>query len=183
MNYIKIICLFLLFGCSAEQLKTTELATANSNRTTNDYKKATAPLGDHNGEIESVDLLNKYPAFQKQYQRYQIKTTDINLLKDISHSLHIVVIFGTWCHDSKREVSRFIKLIEAADNTLITTQFWAVDRNKNDAVGFAKKFNLQKTPTFIIQNSGDELGRIIERPHNSLAVDIINLLKSSDSSY
>jgi thiol-disulfide isomerase/thioredoxin len=175
MHYIKIICLFFIFGCATESNKTQPLKQSVM-KSPNIQSSKTTVFGDHNGEIEPSELLQRYPAFDKQYQRFTATPNDIDRLKSISQHLDIIVIFGTWCHDSKREVSRFIKLIEAANNPLITTKYWAVDRNKNDPESYAQSFQLEKTPTFIIQRSGHELGRIVERPKISLTLDIINLL-------
>jgi thiol-disulfide isomerase/thioredoxin len=175
MHYINIICLFFIFGCATEKNKIQQIKQSVMNAP-NIQSSETSVFGDHIGEIEPSSLLKRYPAFDKQYQRFTATPNDIEQLKSISQPLDIIVVFGTWCHDSKREVSRFIKLVEATNNPFITTKYWAVDRNKKDPQNYAQSFKLEKTPTFIIQRSGHELGRIVERPKISLTTDIISLL-------
>jgi thiol-disulfide isomerase/thioredoxin len=188
MDFIKLICIFLLFGCAVEPQKMAEFNTSDKKTETiekNDVSSTSSaktksikknPFGDHIGAIEPAFLLSEFSAFKRQYQRYQIKQSEIDALNSIAKPLEIIVIFGTWCHDSKREVARYIKLMNSVNNPLISTKYWAVDRDKKDPENFAQEYKLLKTPTFIIFSEGRELGRIIERPEDTLVKDLMNIL-------
>jgi hypothetical protein len=55
----------------------------------------------------------------------------------------------------------------------------ALDYQKSEPNGRAKEANIKYTPTFIISLAEKEIGRIIERPKESLVGDISDMLKKS----
>lgn len=121
------------------------------------------------GEINQSKLLTSFEEFNEEFTGLSIDEKEVAALKSIKEPLEIHVLFGTWCHDSVREVPRLLKLLEHAANNNITTKLIAVDYKKTaDEV-----YDLQYTPTFIVYRNNQEVGRIIERPKQSLAQDII----------
>ena len=87
-------------------------------------------------------------------------------------------MFGTWCHDSKREVPRMLKILDSAGMKSEQISLIGVDINKTEPNGREQLYNLKNTPTFILLRNGTEVGRIVERPQISLESDLINLTKS-----
>ena len=81
-------------------------------------------------------------------------------------------MFGTWCHDSQREVPRLLKTFDLSGLEVPKLTLVAVDRKKTDPLGLAKQYGLRYTPTFILLNDGKELGRVIERPKTGLTQDL-----------
>tara|TARA_B100001564_G_scaffold234071_1_gene197865 strand:- start:152 stop:655 length:504 start_codon:yes stop_codon:yes gene_type:complete len=128
------------------------------------------------GDIQIQKLFTEYPLFKLRYENYVV-TDQINLsdLDDIS----VVIMFGTWCHDSKREVPRMLRILDAAGLTLEKISLIGVDINKQEPNGRGKFYNLKNTPTLILLKNGKEVGRIIERPKISLEADLINLMTRS----
>ena len=51
-----------------------------------------------------------------------------------------------------------------------------VDRDKKSGQGLADGKNIHHVPTIIIYKNGDEVGRIVESPIESLEEDIFNIL-------
>ena len=66
---------------------------------------------------------------------------------------------------------KLLKALELAANPNLTLEIIAVDRNKDDGGGLAKKNGLKRIPTVILLADGKELGRIIERPTTSMEGD------------
>lgn len=122
--------------------------------------------------ISKTELMAQSPEFLNNYQNYATEQQQVDALKAIRTPIKIVTLFGTWCHDSEREVPRMIKLIEQANNPNITHQLIAVNQKKQAA----EHYQLQYTPTFIIYKNEQEVGRIVERPVTTLAQDIVNAL-------
>ncbi|WP_166838506.1 hypothetical protein [Rheinheimera pleomorphica] len=89
----------------------------------------------------------------------------------------LVVLFGSWCHDSEREVPRLLKLIDQSGVELESLQLQGVDRRKQHPENLHNQFALRYTPTIIVLRDGNELGRIIEKPQRSLAADLAALAK------
>ncbi|WP_156413722.1 TlpA family protein disulfide reductase [Lacimicrobium alkaliphilum] len=84
----------------------------------------------------------------------------------------VLILFGTWCHDSEREVPRFLKLADASGVRLRQLQLVAVGLDKKDPAGLAQQYNLLYTPTIIVMDNEQELYRMIERPKGPLALDL-----------
>ena len=89
---------------------------------------------------------------------------------------------ATWCGDSKREVPRFYKILDALNFSEKKMQVISVDRNKK-AEGFdLTSMNITRVPTFIFYKENKEIGRITERPTKSLEEDMFAILSSVKAS-
>lgn len=135
----------------------------------------------HTGPIEPADLLARYPIFATNKKNDESKVTDLEVL-DLANQLNnkkIVVVFGTWCHDSQREVPRLLNLIDKVkqqySDVQFETQFIAAapfaKRDKN----LIKKYDLTAVPTILIYDNGQEVGRVVEQTKLSLVVDIVGM--------
>ena len=133
-----------------------------------------ATTSPYSGEITAEDLLAQYPAFAKEYKNYSPSEDDLNTLKTLSGK-QVLVFLGTWCHDSKREVPRLLKLLDGSGVKLGSLQLIAVGYDKLDPDGLAKQYDLRYTPTFIVSSNGKELLRMIETPKHSIAMDLTRL--------
>lgn len=131
---------------------------------------------DHIGVIAPSDLLANYEEFQQEYDSYEPSELEIQNINQLAGK-EIIALFGTWCHDSEREVPRLLKLLDAANVELKQLTLYAVDRKKQDPDGVAEKFDLRYTPTIILSDElGSELARIIEKPKTNIANDLANQL-------
>ncbi|SEK52159.1 Thiol-disulfide isomerase or thioredoxin [Colwellia chukchiensis] len=126
------------------------------------------------GELKQQHLLTKYHAFSQGYQSFQLSKSQRVAVSRWPDNLHIDIYFATWCHDSKREVPKFLKIL--AENSRLSHRLIALDRNKSEPSGAAKHQQVQFTPTFIVYRENKEIGRIIERPTDSLITDISKML-------
>ena len=54
----------------------------------------------------------------------------------------------------------------------------ALDFNKSEPKGRAALRGLEYTPTFVFSVAGEEIGRIIERPDESLETAISNIVRN-----
>ncbi|MFY8273957.1 TlpA family protein disulfide reductase [Pseudoalteromonas sp. SSDWG2] len=128
-----------------------------------------APM--HIGSISPADLLTNYEEFSKEYESFEVSEQDIKDMQKLAGK-SVLVLMGTWCHDSKREVGRFLKLLDASKVELAKLELVGVDFDKKDDKHLSEKFALQYTPTFIILADGDEIHRVIEKPQGTLAHDL-----------
>jgi len=128
------------------------------------------------GIIDQDILKNhqNYKWFDKQYSQYNpnIEKLSKTNLEDID----IAIFMGTWCHDSKREVPRVIKLFNllALENERI--KIVALNKQKKGYFKNYKSFNIKRTPTIIFFKNGKEIGRIIERPSGSIEEDFFQFV-------
>src|SRR5450759_2157508 len=90
-------------------------------------------------------------------------------------------VMGTWCPDSRREVPRFMRVLNAWQFPEATVTFIGVDDAKLSPVGEYMKLDILRVPTFIIYKNNIEAGRIIENPATSLEQDMVNILTGMKS--
>ncbi|MEI8606866.1 TlpA family protein disulfide reductase [Pseudoalteromonas sp. B160] len=123
------------------------------------------------GQISAANLLKNYNGFEQQYDSFKPSQHELNTIKKLAGK-DILVLFGTWCHDSEREVPRLLKLIKQSQLTLKSLKLVAVGFDKRDDKGIAKAHQLKYTATIIVKEGDIELARMIEKPKHSLAVDL-----------
>ncbi|MGI2260270.1 thioredoxin family protein [Shewanella sp. GXUN23E] len=127
------------------------------------------------GIIEPKQLVTE-DDFSEGYQSYQVDEQTLAALKAVDTPTEIVVIIGTWCPDCHRETPRFIRIMEELNNPNITARYIGVDRQKQDPEGLAAQYEFTRIPTFIVLQNGKEVGRIVERPTETLEKDLANIL-------
>lgn len=87
---------------------------------------------------------------------------------------------GTWCHDSKREVPGFYKIL---DQNAENIEMIALDRKKQTPNGETNGMEITNKPTFIFYIDGLEMNRIVETPVESLERDMVKILSGQDYSH
>ncbi|XOV81207.1 MAG: TlpA family protein disulfide reductase [Aestuariibacter sp.] len=110
------------------------------------------------------------PSFARNYEQYQPDEQQIQAMQSLSNKA-LYVMFGSWCHDSEREVPRLLKLLDTSEVSNANVILIAVDRDKNDATGKSEELGLRYTPTFVVFSGETEVARIIEKPQGDLATD------------
>jgi thiol-disulfide isomerase/thioredoxin len=120
--------------------------------------------------------------FYKGYDEYQPDSEAIKSLGGITmEGLTIKIVMGTWCPDSRREVPRFMKVLDTWKFPSDKVSFIGVDNGKLSPVGEYDKLDIQRVPTFIIYKNNIEAGRIIENPVTSLEQDMVNILRGMNN--
>ncbi len=114
--------------------------------------------------------------FDTTYAAYQPQKEYVDRLRQMKDSVDLLVVFGTWCSDSKREMPRFFKLMDALDFASGRVTLVAVDRTMKVPAGVAKQYNITSVPTIIVRYRGLEIGRIVESPKATLEQDLVELL-------
>ncbi len=126
------------------------------------------------------DQLTHYPYstwYLTGFDYYQPNNEAIAKLLNINKDdITIKVVMGTWCPDSRREVPRFMKVLDAWKFPVSNVTFIGVDDAKQSPVGEYIKLDIHRVPTFIIYKNNIEAGRIIENPATSLEQDMVNIL-------
>lgn len=111
------------------------------------------------------------------YDSYSPDNDAVNELLQINiEGLKIKIVMGTWCPDSRREVPKFMRLLDLWKFPVSDVVFIGVDNVKLSPVGEYESLNIQRVPTFIIYKNKVESGRIIENPVTSLEQDMVNIL-------
>jgi tetratricopeptide (TPR) repeat protein len=118
--------------------------------------------------------------FDKSYDAYTIDTATAAALKPLLEKTTIEIFLGSWCGDSKREVPRMIKILQAASFDTSKLKIVFVDNSTNTYKQSPQHEeagkNIFRVPTFIAYDN-KEIGRIIESPLVSLEKDLLAILE------
>ncbi|NRB60895.1 MAG: thioredoxin family protein [Winogradskyella sp.] len=138
------------------------------------------------GKIDKSGLTsdNYNQWFSENYDNYQVDKSIINDLKTTLNNFTITVFMGTWCGDSKREVPRFYKILEASNFPMHQLTVIALSSKpymyKQSPRHYEAGLNIHRVPTFIFYKNGKEINRIVEHPVESLEKDMLNITTSND---
>lgn len=116
--------------------------------------------------------------FEPEYQSYMVDDSIIwTIDMDLLSTCNIVVVLGTWCSDSQREIPRLYKIIDYIQFPEDNLKLICIDRLKNAEGTEVTDLDIQLVPTIIFFQGDTEIGRIIESPEVSLESDIARILK------
>ena len=139
-----------------------------------------------NGNLQGVATLENFQndAFSSWFNpRYEAYTPDAAVVADLKSQMEDVDIrayMGTWCGDSKRETPKFYKLLDAVEYDKDNLTMITVDRSKREPADLVNGYNVNRVPTFIFYRDGEELGRFVEYPRETLEKDILKIVSGQD---
>lgn len=139
------------------------------------------------GAVQKADLqkppYNKW--FDSIYAAYDPSPVVISKInKQQLKDIRIEIFFGTWCGDSRREVPKFLKIMDqlavpASKISLIATGSDSLYKQSPQHEEAGK--GIFRVPVFIVYRNGAEINRINEFPVTSLENDMAAIL--ADQSY
>jgi thiol-disulfide isomerase/thioredoxin len=102
-------------------------------------------------------------AWFKENMKWGIaEASAIEAIQKNAAKFSLVVVCGTWCHDSNNLLPKFYRLLDKSGYPESKVLLIAVDRNKHAYKQIEKKYGITNTPTFIVMQRGKELGRVTE---------------------
>jgi thiol-disulfide isomerase/thioredoxin len=180
---IVILITIILTGCRtskpAAENKSIIVQTADNQVSVNYMEPSTWFLGYINPAQFSRPPHSEW--YLKGFESYQPaqEVMDKLALTD-KENLSIKIVMGTWCPDSRREVPRFMKILDLWGFPAEKVTYIGVDNNKIAPIGDYEKLGIERVPTFIILENKVETGRIIENPVTSLEQDMLNILTRNE---
>lgn len=133
---------------------------------------------DASGPMTIDELQSQYPVFAVK-RNSTLNNDALKQLNSITTPTQIIAYLGTWCHDSQREIPRLIQLKKALNNPNIQLQLIALDRQKTDSQGLAKKAGVKYTPTIIVYQNQEELGRVVESTIDPIEVELLDIINKN----
>jgi len=132
----------------------------------------------------SVDALHEAPYdawYVPEHDAYVPDPGVVEALRAaVRDDLSVTVFLGTWCGDSRREVPRLLKVLEAVGLPEDRVRLVAVD-NAPDAIkrspdGEEVGLEIYRVPTAILLRDGREVSRLVEHPVRSVERDLLAML-------
>ena len=116
--------------------------------------------------LESQPYVEWYNA---EINNYELDTVSLDSLDaGAFEQVEMLVYLGTWCSDSRREVPRFMKILDHLNVKQSKLNLTGLDREKSAPDYQENVWNIEFVPTMIFLKEGKEIGRIIETPEISL---------------
>lgn len=139
------------------------------------------------GPLTRAQWLAFAPALREEYAAYHPDPQVVEALAAVPRDITLVCVLGTWCGDSRREVPRLWKVLDAAANPGFTLLMFAAGRTGDAAAaawerahgvvpGYRQRFGAERVPTIVVLEDGREIGRIVETPAVSLEADLAAIL-------
>jgi len=177
-----LLCAIILTGCRAGK-PAVESQINDSGRAGNQVVNFSEPdtwlLGYINaGQFSRPPHSEWFTKGFEEYMPVQDVITQLSLID--KEDLSIKIVLGTWCPDSRREVPRFMKIMDLWQFPASNIVFVGVDNSKIAPVGGYDTLQIERVPTFIIMKNKVETGRIIENPVTSLEQDMLNILNRNE---
>jgi len=127
-------------------------------------------------------LIASLTGFKQHFNNYTPKDRYIEQLQFFGRSARICVYSRLGCRLGAEHIPAFIKVLDKADNPLIEAEYYILPEDQSLwEIDFPDK-HISLSPTFIVYVDGEEKGRIVEKPLNSLEQDLIDILSASPSS-
>ena len=132
------------------------------------------------GEVD-IDYLFNSPNtswFQNNYESYIIDNLILN--EDFSklNEYNIEIFMNIKCHDSEREVPRFLKILNSLNFSNENLRIVLLNPDKKTANGLEIGKKITNTPTIIFLKNSNEENRIVEFPHENLEKDIYRIINN-----
>lgn len=131
----------------------------------------------------SLSQLYKQPYarwFVTNYNNYTIDSLTISKITPLLQNKTIEIFLGTWCGDTKREVPKVIKILQAAQVDTSNIHLIFVDHgetNRKQSPQHEEQFKfIHNVATFIVYENNKEIGRIVETPLESFEKDLATIL-------
>lgn len=182
-----------MVACSTTKDKTGSMSTPRAEQTRTQQPVQPEPpvppktvMKDASGNLTGIqqkDAFMQAPFstwFNPRYEAYNPDEAIVKAIEENMEDVEVRAYMGTWCGDSKRETPKFYKLLDATnydrdDLTMIT-----VDRSKRKPEDLVSGYDIIRVPTFIFYRDGEEIGRYVERPRESLEKDILKIVSGQE---
>lgn len=106
----------------------------------------------------------------------------IQALAAVEPGAQVTVYLGTWCSDSRRELSRLWRALDEAGGAVpFSIDYVGVDEKKKEPADLLASAGLRYVPTLVVSRSGREVGRIVEESPGGVERDLLALLDGSAS--
>ncbi|MGB1449447.1 MAG: thioredoxin family protein [Flavobacteriaceae bacterium] len=118
--------------------------------------------------------------FAPDYERYRVNAQQLAEITPLLKNKKVVLIMGTWCEDSQREVPGMMRILAEANYPVNTMEIIAVDEDKTTKDGIEKNHGLAYVPALIFYEGEKEINRIVEFPINTLEQDILDIISGKE---
>ncbi len=148
-----------------------------------EQKEAVTPAGlDGNemyGQGDMQWVLDNIAIFRSRTDLISPDRKVVTYLRDLRKDVTILIFMGSWNVSSQIHVPALFASLQQVENKRVSVTIVGMDRRLRDRDGLAERYEISALPTFVLEHRGVEVGRIIETPSRSIALDVITILSTS----
>jgi hypothetical protein len=131
---------------------------------------------EHAGPIDRAEIVAADPRFEPSSSP-EPDAAAVTKLGTVEPGAELTIVLGLWCGDSRREVARFFRVLDAMGaEPPFSIRYIAVDRAKEAPGGAIDGLDIRYVPTFIVKRNGVEVGRVVESAPRGLETELAALL-------
>lgn len=149
------------------------------NRRTINYEGEEILIGQITAQALQEDPFSEW--YQYFYDDYKVDTSQIDLIADALNEVQILVFLGTWCSDSQWQIPGFVKVLLSANYDFGQLTLVGLERGEDGLMfspdGEEANLDITHVPTYLFYKEGEEIGRIVENPMQSLEKDMFLILE------
>lgn len=136
------------------------------------------------GATTQAEILAEMPEWIEDLVRARPDESQALRLVEPVADTEVVVFFGTWCSDSRRELSRLWRAVEIAGGDFgFPIRYVGVDRTKTEPADMLEGMEILYVPTLIVSKNGLESGRVIESSPDGIEKDLVALVAGEASGW
>ena len=130
------------------------------------------------GEVDLDYLFNSPNTswFQKNYESYIVDEVIQKMDFSKINEYNIEIFMNTKCHDSEREIPRFLKILNTLNFSNENLKIVLLNSEKKTIDGLEIEKDITNTPTIIFLKNSNEENRIVEFPFENLENDIFRII-------
>lgn len=134
------------------------------------------------GPVTRDEVERAVPEWVQAEIEAEVETAAALRLANVAPGAEVTVFLGTWCSDSKRELSHLWRALDEAGGLVsFELDYIGVDRDKEQPAELIEGSGLAYVPTFIVRRGGEEVGRIVEEAPGGIVHDLTALLTGETS--
>ncbi len=134
------------------------------------------------GRASREQIEKAVPEWVGQTVRSEIDEEAAKALTTVPPGARVTIFLGTWCSDSRREVSRFWRALDQVGGMVpFDVTYVAVNREKTEPADLLAGRKIEYVPTFIVERGGQEVGRVVEEAPDGIEADLLALLTGKKS--
>lgn len=130
------------------------------------------------GEVDLDYLFNSPNTswFQKNYESYIVDEVIQKMDFSKINEYNIEIFMNTKCHDSEREIPRFLKILNTLNFSHENLKIVLLNSEKKTIDRLKIGKDITNTPTIIFLKNSNEENRIVEFPFENLENDIFKII-------
>ena len=134
------------------------------------------------GPVAREELEAALPEWMAAMSAAEIDREAAAALAAVEPGAEVLIVLGTWCSDSRREVPRLWRALDETGGLVpFGIEYLAVDRDKEEPAELLEGLDLAYVPTLVVRRDGEEVGRIVESSPNGIERDLLALLTGEAS--